>query len=912
MSDCDGNKGTSSAIAENKQGNRGGGCVGILFQLFDWHRRFAKKQLFKRKLLPPPPAVKKFKGDEKMPTAKLHLIADENNGGFPAQRKNGTRNVDAEHKHGTQAPGLVARLMGLETMPFVHNKLNRNPSSENYSDKWKKSVAGSRGIRKEDLDEEKGDKMQVLRPPKLQKTGELDRRVASRFGGEALQIKNVLARSKKHHHHKLVTPVKNPRTTPRNNMSRTSSRLIDAATKILEPGLQNKRRAKCALPYSSSSRLASVELDVAERCMSAPANMRRHAPCKNLASKHSMGQPLCKNCGNLLDIKGCGPTMMEEICSHPSTSPRHFDYSCLDGERPARTAVVPQKTIFYKGRQLESLAADSLSECHGGGKIKYVEPFMDSSNGWPVCGQNRSPREDDMAVEETNLSGSRNGSLKARSASRSLSVPSSYYKDFVAHNRVMSSRTHPRSLTRADCSQTDVARRSHTRRSESLFEVKPPLPKTRSSIEHPTSAICLLAKQKSSSELPGKGNRARYNENSNGIVSFAFKSTKNYTAGHCSEGKNKRTGPNDFSRKICSESKSTLGENLNNRLQQKHFALSGDALGAFWEQTLKELTSQEEEATMPCKMSKRSTDVILQGLTTAVTVEESPLQYGATADSMRAFQMKPGIHGAAKVLPDANSLSPGSVLEVSFSNDSCISRSSIFDDISGSKLNVHPVDYSIDSLRPIVHDVELLDSATSLNMGGSHFIELTYIIGRVASMMDSLILADGRLTGSKVNLAKDIILNAELLFASFSPENSNCLEDVIRSLLQTESAEVKALFSLGDAEVGTEMKAFTLDCLLECFDKGYCRYSNFGYQGWAKQLSSWSPELLELDIVKEAQRWTSLSGLTLDEIIEHDMSHLIGKWTDFDIETLELGAAFADDMLSDAVEEITVSIGPVG
>lgn len=43
---------SSLAITENKP-QRTGGCVGIFFQLFDWNRRFAKKKLFSKRLLPP-------------------------------------------------------------------------------------------------------------------------------------------------------------------------------------------------------------------------------------------------------------------------------------------------------------------------------------------------------------------------------------------------------------------------------------------------------------------------------------------------------------------------------------------------------------------------------------------------------------------------------------------------------------------------------------------------------------------------------------------------------------------------------------------------------------------------------------------------------------------------------------------
>lgn len=46
-------KTTSSLAIVEKKPQRTGGCVGIFFQLFDWNRRFSKKKLFSKKLLPP-------------------------------------------------------------------------------------------------------------------------------------------------------------------------------------------------------------------------------------------------------------------------------------------------------------------------------------------------------------------------------------------------------------------------------------------------------------------------------------------------------------------------------------------------------------------------------------------------------------------------------------------------------------------------------------------------------------------------------------------------------------------------------------------------------------------------------------------------------------------------------------------
>lgn len=54
MGDASGKTAAMALAVVEKRPQRPGGCVGgILFQLFDWNRKFAKKKLFSKKLLPP-------------------------------------------------------------------------------------------------------------------------------------------------------------------------------------------------------------------------------------------------------------------------------------------------------------------------------------------------------------------------------------------------------------------------------------------------------------------------------------------------------------------------------------------------------------------------------------------------------------------------------------------------------------------------------------------------------------------------------------------------------------------------------------------------------------------------------------------------------------------------------------------
>ncbi|PHT97670.1 hypothetical protein BC332_33394 [Capsicum chinense] len=144
----------SSAIEMNeRQPQRPCGCVGIFFQLFDRNRRFAKK-LFPKKLLSPAclkQASKKFGGDEKQP--KLRLIVDENSGGFPNAKYNGMTDTRCESKREMKAPSLVARLMGLESMPAgSSSKPQKASASETWSNVADKLGARPGGSDKEDMD----------------------------------------------------------------------------------------------------------------------------------------------------------------------------------------------------------------------------------------------------------------------------------------------------------------------------------------------------------------------------------------------------------------------------------------------------------------------------------------------------------------------------------------------------------------------------------------------------------------------------------------------------------------------------------------------------------------------------------------------------------------------------------------
>lgn len=142
-----------------------------------------------------------------------------------------------------QTPGVVARLMGLESMPVVHCE-NPRKGLDSKLCGGESSLGHSRIDRGTCLDNVSNMNGE-LRLQKLQKTGIgggfLERRSVEAFH------KGLVYRSKKKQY-KLETPVKSPRLVSRSS----ASRLVQVANRILEPGLQSRSRAKCAITYEGS------------------------------------------------------------------------------------------------------------------------------------------------------------------------------------------------------------------------------------------------------------------------------------------------------------------------------------------------------------------------------------------------------------------------------------------------------------------------------------------------------------------------------------------------------------------------------------------------------------------------------------------------------------------------------------
>ncbi|XP_041007598.1 uncharacterized protein LOC121252166 [Juglans microcarpa x Juglans regia] len=944
MNENTGDASSSLAITTEKRTHRPGGCVGIFLQLFDWNRRFAKKKLFSKKLLPPVRAKKassKFKGDEKMPISKLHLIADENSGGFPNVKKTGNRRLDLEKKNEMRTPGLVARLMGLESMPTVHRDKPKKPSfSDKYGIEEEKFVASHGGLYKEELNRDEGGTKQESRPQKLRKTGLFEGQTVTRFGAEALQIKSVLSRSRKHHHYhpKLASPVKSSRISSGRNVPR-SSRLIGAATKILEPGLQATNRAKCALAYSSSLyHSPKDEMETERTWFMSPDTLEQ--PSYNGGLAHPlMGQTSCTNCGNLVAL---GPNAEEKPSAFFASNVVASQDSGWSKPRPPESSHEQEREAFFLRSKdqvvpLVAKAKDNLQD-NNDPITERVPLSHEDQRQLQLLSHTCKPQGDktsSMAFKQKvqtvdrMLLGrdkipprSKLSNLQSRRVS-SAGNAATGTKDFVTLNRSLTGRTRPRVISKVDTSGFDTVKKVCNGQDESLPQLRTPVRKRRTinasgQTESTGFVSSTIAKERNvwtdtsngkcmglnaqsmnqnivSGRLAGRGDGERADGNKEtDVISFTFNSSARHKTGI----------PAKIEEKMRDE---------NGKIPfQRPLPLTRDALGVLLEQKWKELTRQEDEELINGAPVKTSAAIILQELISAFTAEQPCSQDGHMFNKDIAFKTKAEIDGLVGSSCQSHHLSPGSVLEASFSSSSLdespVPRHRLCPDL---------MDYSYNQLQPLAPDAGFWDSATSSNKGMESRQMVVDYVRHVSKILDILNLTGPGLTGIKVAQAKEVILNAELLFGNATPHTfdgmkgfliSPHLLDGMESFGRTAWTNYIGFIGLEDTKERNHLRTFLFDLIVECLDSKYGQYCNSGFKTWSRLPLHMGTEKLTLDAAEEVRRWTDLAGMIPDEIIELEMSHSLRKWTDFDTEAFETGAEIDGDILQILIEEIVMDL----
>ncbi|KAK1363615.1 hypothetical protein POM88_039176 [Heracleum sosnowskyi] len=907
----------SSLVAvTEKKSHKPGSCTNALFQLFHWNRRFAKKKKMLTQAAAKPTS-KKFGSDDKLP--KFPLIADKN-----------IVVPDSGQNHGMLTPGVVARLMGLDSMPAVQrDKLKKTSCSETARDLVQDNdcLSGKHAGNSEALSSK-----HELRPQKLQKTGSCGRYAVTGFGAEAAPFKSVLSRSKKHHQ-KFASPVKSSMSLS----GRHASTLIDAATRILEPGLKSRNRAKFVL-HDCSRRPRTLANTVKTEATKASADRLLEGAYFTDVSK-SFGKG-----NNLLDIVNSRKTLVEQ----PSVS-NYVNHSSKGLSRIRPRSPVPsfeseKKKVLQKNQ--EKFTAFAAQDMHNAPSytevISYeMPPQRDARTRWQLTSQQSKSQQDLNCFKSYNQkfpTQNQVSVVRDRMSARSKlsNLPRSNQSRYVVGlNQSSSDRAQRHLPTEADICEYDSERHTRDMADYCVPSVQERCLKVirkgggsgfvRSGNQMCTKSDAVIEKivggdvqsqvcigNKFACELESNKSAGRFNMH-NDVISFIFSSPI----------KQKVKIPEETSEmgdEVFSSNEITWHTSY-----EKKLLLTGDTLGTLVEEKLKELMTNHEmdELAFGSNSSERTSSIIIQELISALDSERPSYQndlavgpYGRNATSCSGhtpnvhlrFQPKPKrIRDLQSYSNDSNcGLSPISVLEVPISGGSGLFSSTDYTPV----YKHHDGLMELSSIKPQQSE-PYFDPAISLSKGRPGLELVRDILKHTSDLLCRVNNIGSKLEASKLDYAKEVILNAELLFRSSAQHDydvdkgfsiSRFLIDKLDALGSVLCASSSSFAKFNNKR--TALQGFLFDCIIEYIDSRYGPWFKYDNKKPGNLLLCINAEMLIKEIVKEIISWKALASLIPDEHIEKEMSCCLGRC--LEKELFETGAAIDEDIFQILVDEILI------
>ncbi|XP_074558468.1 uncharacterized protein LOC141814404 [Curcuma longa] len=916
----------SLAIAERKtqQQRRPGGFVGVFFHLLDWNRRLSRKNLFpRRKLLPPVRAAKAsvtaktFAADEKMPLAKLLLIDDENQGGFPSIIK-----LD-DLGRGMRAPGLVARLMGLESMPVVAHERPRKATDSSCLCNREESGGVFHRIDQDLCVESGGIRKQECRPQKLRKTGGfLERPPIDGGHGKASlsgKKKTVVSSPSKHKLHKPPSPVKTSRLP--------SGRLMKAATRILDPSLQNRGPAKVAIAYKDSLIFGAEGGEVVATLKNSNEPFGDSVSESSMTGGRSDGKlrlqlgaeenPRPRIGSSAFDISNAS-------CSHTDFAESSFISLAMHPEQHMDNEIFKP----FQSKLVVQNIEEELSEKNDQGTRKTK--FDRSSNMLRrnQLRQNHATNVRERVAFGTSVCSSSQGGRDANKISRGKGSA------FVIRNTGNGSRSklayeqngYRRSLGTSPTKNMAQKRTTSTFCGEHAEILRSTSTKQNVGINFSDKRGLEQNSYRSVSKRCIKSNSNcksgnEFDFTSSDIVSFTFNSPVKYTPTSRSneEQKMKIRSRNGYFNNIGCDATLEL-DARNNIVSNRIATLRGDESRNLLEEKIKELTFMDHDLLVGAAMSfpclqdlgaafiSRQNEHKQTSACSKKNVMPSSLASSSfpTAQKQDNFKTRP----ASVLEMESSQLSPISILEASFSNESCSIGS--LNAGSGGKLQVGLVE-NCNTPQSTDTDADLLDSATSVDLRRSILDKIQHL-SCITSSADDIPCEVG-FSNFKFFEARRFISNAVLLFENFTACGSDTgsfgisLESTLLDLLQgvCDALLIPTVdpHYRGVKETG-QLRELLFDCMIECLDSKYSLSCKSGYMTYFKIPFLLTREKLMEELHKQITDWMDLAGKFLDDLVKNEMKSSTEKWTVCKIEACEAGMELESNILQALLEEILI------
>ncbi|KAL3620644.1 hypothetical protein CASFOL_035556 [Castilleja foliolosa] len=858
------------------------GVKGGFFQLFDWNGKSRKKLFSGRSDFPE-------SSNQGKDYYRNSVIGQHHQGlekGFQGQNDyHYTSSENGDSEYVTKAPGVVARLMGLDSLPTSKAKEHSfTPFIEPHSFRDTSHLISAPPFQNEHdivIFESVRNKLDgYSRNPLDLRVQKMQSRHLERFQSEMLPPKS--AKPVPVPHNRLLSPIKSPGFVPPKN----AAYIIEAAAKIIEQSPRSTTKVNYPSLGSSSSSIPFRVRDMKEK-MEASQRASRSA---DVGSQKSKDQKPVNTSKKYLNNTNKGKIRSEDNYSYNGPQRLKSKEKPASLAVQAKTNVQKQDGLKQKGlngmRNTEKKLENNISSTRRQSEVlkvnnqKQNRAFTeDEENSGPSCSHTKERKESNLPTNYVNGRTNRN-----------------VHKIVVNNNVVTSRKTN---FVAADSGKEISSSRAKSKKKMQFNGNNNTQSANTVTVRDEKSVKCNIE-----FEFDSKWDEFDKKKNSLDVVSFTFTSPI------------KKSGAGSSSFPYESDFRNSTASSTG------FDVIGGDALSVLLEQKLKELTSKVEMSQTDLSEggsvsypgngygNVNSSIELVKSMHVANDTCKSKreIQYDSDSSYIAEHGIKTEKEKKELAYIERNGYNIDINLQgpISFSNQPSLSVAS-FDSIddyrSSSNEGLLP-GLSLGSYEGMninsttkshiaESDVEISDTASSLSVGFAS-----------ETVNSSSYALDSKYSSSNWELQYivDILTSGELLLEEFALGQSH---KVIAPDLfdQLETQKMDSYKDMGEENVLERKVLF--DSVCECLELRCGKLLVGSSELWVKQmtmLKRW--RVLADELYREIMSWTNVEEMMVDELVEKDMSCKNGKWTDFDVEAFEEGVEIEERILTCLVDEL--------
>ncbi|MQL77627.1 hypothetical protein Taro_010036 [Colocasia esculenta] len=911
-------------IRESKMGTEKTGVrTGGLFNLFDWNRK-SRKKLFVSGNVSPEGANQGTKSNDNVQAVQASRpcpIEDDDTKGLSSVKGSSdyscASSVTDEEGNGIRAPGVVARLMGLDSLPTT-----------SVSEPYSTPLFDSRSLR-ENCYRKRGPELHIdddfsnvsvrsdcyARKPFDVRSQKMPSSPIERFQTEVLPPRS--AKSLSITHYKLLSPIKNPSFASGKN----AAHIMEAAAKILEPGLRVNAKGKAPSIGSSSLSLevqdSKENIAVSHRLSRLPESPRR--PLESNTIRYLKSYSLNKSWN------------APEDSVSVRTAPEWGETSSSGAKGKGKTLSLAVQAKVNIQKREGSTSSSRSSSVHGEQDESKINQSLKSQK---VCKnklqKNSSVSGPSGVLKQNNQKQnclSNRDKIAAKSSVSNQQVKKVPCGDANSRKNRILNNTHGSSKVghrKEDLQATDFEKDGCSSSTKNAPRKKRLIQKNYQS-DSDTILVANHEKRVQSSVMIDEHRKWDEDSRRNGtdIVSFTFTSPIiKPSAGSQLTHITKSHGMSSFS--LVMEGERNTADAKTGRLPSVGLnVISGDALSVLLEQKLRELTSglqapssnvgkvgdtsaslypglilaseNSHDLSMECQKESSEGDFRAGlGNVSDDSGGDGPLNICTKLQGVESMAECSSSGSVAQKEPGQPYPSPLSILEASFSSESCSSDGS--DSNNGNKIcsSVGAQDsVRLSSKNPSGEaEMDLSDSASSL-----------YVESANEEQASGVSRAPTENPEQELEYIREVIRSVGI---DFEGKGSGCMNYSLDPLL-FDMLENKKTGSRNRPEDKNHRawRKVVFDCIGECLESKCSRYFKAGCQAWAKGIAVIGREdQFANEVYKEISCWKSMGDWMVDELVDKDMSSHLGRWADFEVEAFEAGVEIEEEVISCLIDEV--------